>query len=81
MAIVAVRVAEVGSLSARAKMAIQIFVRHVFAIFATNTSFLRIIANLQIYCSMQFMPCNSDIETLFLTQKNSVFAYSIPKTA
>ena len=42
------RVAEVGSLSAWAKMATKIFVRRVFANFATNASFLRIIANLQI---------------------------------
>ena len=35
------RVAEVGSLSARAKMAI-IFVKRVFTIFATNASFLRV---------------------------------------
>ena len=52
MAIVAARVAEIGSLSARAKMAIQIFVWRVFAIFATNALLLRIIANLQIYFSI-----------------------------
>ena len=46
------RVAEVGSLSARARMGMKIFVRHVFAIFATNASFLRIIANLQIQFSI-----------------------------
>ena len=39
------RVAEVGSPSARAKMAIKIVV---WRVFATNSSFLRIIANLQI---------------------------------
>ena len=33
---VIVRVAEVGSLSARAKMATKFFVRRAFAIFATN---------------------------------------------
>ena len=50
------RVAEVGSLSARAKMATTIFVRRVFAIFATNASFLRAIANLQ----LQFITiCNT----------------------
>ena len=38
------RVAEVDSLS---EMATQIFVKCVFAIFATNALFLRIIANLQ----------------------------------
>ena len=37
--IVIVRVAEVGSLSARAKMATKIFVSSVFVIFATKTSF------------------------------------------
>ena len=39
------RVEKVGSLSARAKMAIQIFVKHIFTIFATNVSFLHIFAN------------------------------------
>ena len=38
---------EVG-LSAREKMPTKIFVRRVFAIFVTNASFLRLIANLQI---------------------------------
>ena len=42
------RVAEVGSLSLGAKMAMQIFVKRVFTIFATNASFLCAIANLQI---------------------------------
>ena len=42
------RVAKVGSLSASAKIAIHIFVWRVFAIFATNASFLSVIANLQI---------------------------------
>jgi len=41
------RVTEVGSLSTSAKMAVQIFVRCIFAIFATDASFLRVIANLQ----------------------------------
>ena len=40
------RVAEVGSLSLGAKMAMQIFVKRVFMIFATNASFLRVLANL-----------------------------------
>ena len=35
-------------LSSGAKMAMNIFVKRVFTIFATNASFLRIIANLQI---------------------------------
>ena len=41
-----VRVAEVGSLSAEVKMATKVFVRRVYAIFATDSSFLRAIANL-----------------------------------
>ena len=41
------RVAELGSLSSGAKMAMKIFVKRVFTIFATNASFLREIANLQ----------------------------------
>ena len=40
------RVAELGSLSSGTKMAEKIFVKHVFTIFATNASFLRVIANL-----------------------------------
>ena len=39
------RVAELGSLSSGAKMAMKIFVKRVFTIFASNASFLRIIAN------------------------------------
>ena len=42
------RVAEVGSLSSKAKIALKVFVRRVFAIFAKNASFLHVIANLQI---------------------------------
>ena len=42
------RVAELGSLSSMAKMAMKILVKCVFTIFATNALFLRIIANLQI---------------------------------
>ena len=42
------RVAEVGSLSSGAKMVIKTFVKRVFTIFATNASFMRVIANLQI---------------------------------
>ena len=41
------RVAELGSLSSGAKMAMNIFVKRIFAIFASNASFLRVIANLQ----------------------------------
>ena len=43
-----IRVAELGSLSSGAKMALKIFIKRVFTIFATNGSFLRVIANLQI---------------------------------
>ena len=43
-----IRVAELGSLSSRAKMAMKIFVKRVFTMFATNASFLRLTANLQI---------------------------------
>ena len=42
------RVAEFGSLSAKAKLAIQFFVKRVFTISATNASFLHVIAKLQI---------------------------------
>ena len=66
--------AEVGSLSAKAKMAIKVFVRRVFAIFgdkcvvfARNCKF----ANLIQY-DMQYTPCNSALlaqKTLFLTPK------------
>ena len=45
---VLIRVAEFGSLSSGAIMAMKIFVKRVFTIFATNAPFLRIIANLQI---------------------------------
>ena len=41
------RVAEFGSLSSMAKMAMKIFVKRVFTIVATNALFLRIIANLK----------------------------------
>ena len=41
------RVAELGSLSSGAKMAMKILVKRVFTIFASNASFLRVIANLQ----------------------------------
>ena len=42
------RVAELGSLSSGARMAMKIFVKRVLTIFATNASFLRVITNLQI---------------------------------
>ena len=42
------RVAELGSLSSGAKMAMKTLIKHVFTILATNASFLRVIANLQI---------------------------------
>ena len=41
------RVAELSSLSSGAKMAMKIFVKRVFTIFASNALFLRVIANLQ----------------------------------
>ena len=41
------RVAEHGSLSSVAKMAMKIFIKRVFTICASNASFLRVIANLQ----------------------------------
>ena len=49
-------------------------VRRVFAIFATNASFLLIIA--QIRYNKQYVPCYSALlaqETLFLTQKSTFF--------
>ena len=45
---VTARVAELGSLSSGTKMAMQIFVNRLFTMFATNASFLHVIANLQI---------------------------------
>ena len=42
------RVAELGSLSSGAKMAMTIFVKRAFTIVGTNALFLRVIANLQI---------------------------------
>ena len=38
------KLAEVGSISARAKMTIKTFVKRVITIFATNALFLRVIA-------------------------------------
>ena len=60
------RVAEVGSLSTRAKMAITVFVKRVFTFFATNASFLCVIANLTQY-NMEYIPPNS----AFLAQQQS----------
>ena len=64
-------------------MVIQIFVKRIFTIFATNASFLRVIANLLILFSiMQYILCNSvvlDQETLFLTQKKVLFCPKIYK--
>ena len=48
MLVITTRVPEVDSLLARAKMPTKIFVKRVFAFFATNALFLRVIANLQI---------------------------------
>ena len=41
------RVAELGSLSSGAKMAMKTFVKRIFTIFESNASFLRVIANWQ----------------------------------
>ena len=43
-----IRVAGLGRLSAGAKMAMKPFAKHVFTIFATNASFLRVISNFRI---------------------------------
>ena len=61
-------VAELGSLSSGAKMVMKIFVKRVFTIFATNASFLRVIANLQILLSKI---CNKShvINSALLAQK------------
>ena len=45
--VVDLRVAELGSLSSGEKMAMKILVKRVFTIFASNASFLCVIANLQ----------------------------------
>ena len=45
--IITIRVAELGSLWSGAKMTMEIFVKRVFTIFASNASFLHVIANLQ----------------------------------
>ena len=60
--LVLIRVAEVGNLLASAKMAIQFFVRRVFAIFATNVLFLRVITYLIQY-TMQYITCHSAPES------------------
>ena len=82
------RVAEVGSLSSKAKMVMKIFVKRVFTIVATNASFLRVIANLKtqlsIICKIyhvivHFLPK----ETLFLTQKGTFLPedfHKVPKS-
>ena len=62
------RVAEVGSLSATAIIAKQIFVCRVFVISSTNASFLRIIANLHILFSVK---CNIyHVIVHFMNKKN-----------
>ena len=63
-----VRVAEVGSLSARAKMATQVFVRHVCANFATNSLCFCVIENLQIKFSIIFSM--NHVIVLFLPKKH-----------
>ena len=80
------RVAELGSLSSGAKMAMKISVKRLFTIFASNASFFvrnRKFAKLTL-CNMQYIPCNSALlaqETLFLTQKGTFFAQRSPKSA
>ena len=64
------RVAEVGSLSARAKMAIQIYVKRVFTTFETNASFLHGNANLQIKLSII---CNINYVKVHLLPKKHCF--------
>ena len=64
------RVAEVGSLSARAKKTLKMFVKCVFTIFATNASFSRVIANLQVYLSMI---CNIYHEKVHFMPKKHCF--------
>ena len=46
--LLSVRVAGLGRLSAGAKMAMRPFIKRIFTIFATNASFLRVFANLQV---------------------------------
>ena len=82
------RVAELGRLSSGAKMAMKIFVKRVFTIFASNASFLSVIANLQNQlseiCNTYHVITNSALlaqETLFLTQKGTFFAQRSPKSA
>ena len=80
------KVAEVGRLSAKAKMATKVFVRRVFAIFATNASFLHVIANLQIMLSticntyhviVNFLPNNKNC----FDPKKHFFAQRFQKSA
>ena len=68
--LVLIRVAEVGNLLGSAKMAIQFFVRCIFAIFATNVLFLRVIAYLIQY-TMQYITCHSAL--LAQDSRNTVF--------
>ena len=68
--LVLIRVAEVGNLLASAKMAIQFFVRRVFAIFATNVLFLRVITYLIQY-TMQYITCHSAL--IAQDSRNTVF--------
>ena len=56
----------------------KIFIKRVFAIFATTSSFLREIANLN-QCNMQYIPYNSALltqESLLFTPKNTVWRKS-----
>ena len=63
---------------------VETFVKRVIAIFVTNASFLRVIANLHISTqyNMQYIPYISALfaqETLFLTQKGTFFAQRFKK--
>ena len=65
-------------------MTIETFVKRVIAIFVTNASFLRVIANLHISTqyNMQYIPYISALfaqETLFLTQKGTFLTKDLQK--
>ena len=74
--------AEVGSLSARAKEAVKVFGKRIYTIFARNELFVRLIAKLTQYY-IQFMPSKDALlthEVLFLTQKAPFFDQRFPKS-
>ena len=57
------RVTEVGSLSARAKMAIKFLSNSYLTIFVTNELFLRVIANLTQY-NMYYILCKGRVKII-----------------